>query len=230
MVRNWKYFTKKDEIGLLKITKGQFMTGNIMGIISDKKAITNSEGHLLNAKTYDFPVRIKLVDEYDQNNYPEIARQIHDKICELESEGCRFIITTGEKLGLFDKILHETQLLVISTPMAAVDLAAVSIASDEKVCIINPLSVDENIAILHELGIEKNNIARCIFTDKDRKGFWDNCGNVITENLSIGSYIWDYREDGSKILAGCGKPIYNMRKLSEFVKNTVLQLPYEGVI
>ena len=35
--QNWRYFQKAGDIGELKITEGQFMTGNILGIIAEKK-------------------------------------------------------------------------------------------------------------------------------------------------------------------------------------------------
>lgn len=228
-VRNWRYFGKDEPIGLLKITNGQFMTGNILGIIAEKKEIQNEKGHLLNAKSFDFPVRIKFVESYTGENFDSVAQDIREKLVLLEQEGCRCVITTGGILGVFDKVFHESELLALSSPLSMLDFVAVSIASSSKICIVNELSWDENQQILEAIGISDLIKERCIFGDMTLRNIYD-CNGTLVCNEKIGAYVWDSPEDFHDFLHDKTVPIYTAVKIARLMKNVVAQIPYEGVI
>ena len=229
-VKNWRYFDKNEDIGVLKITKGQFMTGNILGIIADKKEILNEEGNMLNAKSYDYPVRMKFVGSYTGDNYKKIEEDILQKIKILEEEGCRFIVTTGGQLGLFTPILNQSDLLTVSSPLTILPFVATTIASNVKICIINELTVEENREILKVLKIDDDVKKRCIFTNKLQETYYDVRDKKIDHNECIGAYIWDDREDYHGYLANVQVPVYNSLKICNLIKNIVAHMPYEGVI
>lgn len=231
IVKNWKYYQKKDDIGLLKITKNQFMTGNIMGIIAEKKVMKNEKNNLLNAKSYNYPVRVKFVEAYNGENYNETVKDIHSNLSLLEQDGCRFVITTGGKLGVFDKEFHKSDMLTISSPLLFLDFAAISIPSSKVVCIVNELAVEENVQILEIMGFDENMIAKCIFTDLMQERFFDSKKNeIVGAKEIIGAYIWDDREDYHEFLEAHDVPIYSILKVANFIKEVVMQMPYEGVI
>lgn len=61
MIRNWKYYERGEKIGEIWITRHQYMTGNVMGMLVEPKRIEKPEYHLCNAKSFDFPVRYKVL-------------------------------------------------------------------------------------------------------------------------------------------------------------------------
>lgn len=230
LVKNWKYFEKNGDIGLLKITEGQFMTGNILGIIAEKKAIQDDKGNMLNAKSYAYPVRIKFVESYNGENYDVVAADIKEKIALLEQEGCRFVVTTGGKLGLFDEVIRQGNLLSLSSPISILGFVAVSIPSYAKICIVNDLSIEENRGVMDVLGVDNSIRSRCIFTNLQQESFCDLQGRDIEDKMCIGAYIWDDREDYHNYIKDCNVPVYSTLKIANFMKNVVTQIPYEGVI
>lgn len=229
-VRNWRYFKKDEDIGLLKITNGQFMTGNILGIIADRVEIQKEQGNLLNAKSYDFPVRIKFVETFTGDNYELVARDICEKMALLEQEGCRFIVTTGGHFGLFNQIMHNGNMMVLSSPLSILNFVLVSIPTTARVCIVNRLSVDENCAVLDVMGFSHEIKEKCIFMDLKQNRTCDCSGKVIQNTETIGAYIWDDREDYHVFLPERNVPIYSTLKIVRFLKNVMTQIPYEGVI
>lgn len=230
LVKNWKYFEMNDDIGPLKITKGQFMTGNILGIIAEKKEIRDRQGNMMNAKSYNFPVRIKFVENYTGENYDVVAADICEKIAMLEQEGCRFIVTTGGRLGLFDKVIRQGSLIALTSPIAMIGFATTSIPSYAKICIVNDLSVEENCTVLDALEVSDDIKSKCIFTSLQQEYFYDVQGQSVERDVCIGAYIWDDREDYHNYIGNCGVPVYSVVKVANFIKNVVTQIPYEGVI
>lgn len=229
MVKNWKYFQMGDEIGNLKITRHQYMTGNILGIIAEKQDIKYSQGNLLNAKTFDIPIRIKLVDLYTGHNENEIKSQIKSRIEELELEGCRCILSSGGNLGRFDKQFHEGDLMALSTPLLILDFVLSTIADDLPICIVSSTDYSNVMDILNILGFDSSVINRCIITDLNQKIFYAK-GVEIEKPSRIGAYIWDSIEDYHYYLKVCREPIYDSIKVSKFLCGVVTQKPYEGII
>ncbi len=102
VVRNWKYNMAGDTIGEVSITRGQFMTGNIFGVIVEKKPLTAGVSNMADAGSYKIPVRIRAVDVVTDYNVDIVSRQIRECIRIFEQEGCRAVISSGWRLGWFD--------------------------------------------------------------------------------------------------------------------------------
>lgn len=232
MVRNWKYYTKAGDIGKLKITNGQYMTGNILGILVEENDFLNPRGNLVNAKTFDFPVRYKTVRKYTGLNYDDVANDIRNGILELELEGCRAIITSGGQLGAFHDLMHEiTELMVLASPLEIIHFVRASIAQSQYLCIVNNLSVEDNIAIMREMDIHEEIIEQCIFADTELAvyRYYDN--EVFRgDKRLVGSYIWDSIECPQNSINEVECPVYSIVLLARFIKNAVMQIPYEGGI
>lgn len=232
MVKNWKYYLKAGDIGLLKITNGQYMTGNIIGILIEEKGFIDPEENLVNAKTFSFPVRYKTVRRYTGSNYDDVVNDIRKGLKELELEGCRAIVTSGGQLGLFRNLMHEgTDLLLLSSPLELIHFVRASISRSQYICIVNELSVRENIAIMQALDINEDIMNQCIFTDLEMTLYRD-VGNklVQTDSMIIGSYIWDTIERQKDSVRETKCPIYSIVSVTRFIKNAVMQIPYEGGI
>ncbi|WP_462316297.1 aspartate/glutamate racemase family protein [Methanobrevibacter sp.] len=232
IVRNWKEYAANENIGELHITENQFMTGNIAGILVEPIKINNIQGSLCDATIYNYPVRYKVLktelsdESIDDNVLEDVGELIH----EMETEGCRFICTTGKLFGLYYKeIVELTELLVIATPLQILEYAENTISENKQICIINDLSLKENLNIIKNIISDDSIMANIVFTNKDFKDYMDSNGAKVT-NLSIGAYIWDYIEDYKLTMKCEDIPIYNMKTLMELVKMSVSQTPYGGII
>lgn len=232
MVRNWKYYLPGEDIGELQIPKGQYMTGNIMGVLVEKKESITPNSTLTNAYNFDFPVRYKLIEKYCGENLKKISDEIIKKITELETEGCRFIVTTGGQLGRFDALIHETtDLLAVSTPLILSEYAALSLAKDAWICVVNNLSWVDSVEILRLTEISSAVIDRCVFADMELRSYHDSSGNVLNlKETKIGAYLWDSTEDYQVVLKDVCCPVYDMTKIADLLKNAVMQIPYGGGI
>lgn len=232
MVKNWAYRLKKDDIGELHITKGQYMTGNIMGVLVEKEKVVSWEGNLVDAQTFPFPVRYKTVSRITTDNYKAVAADIRNGIQELEKEGCRFIVTTGGRMGYFDELIHKcTNLMAISTPLEILEYASMCISGSKKICIVNDLSLKDNLEIIHALGTSKVILERCVFTDCDFAMYMDGAGvKLDMTETAIGAYIWDSRECCNPVILEKQCPIYSIAVLAGLLRNAVMQIPYEGGI
>ena len=98
MVRNWGYVQSDEDIGELYITKNQYMGGNMAGIIVDPDNCYKQIGDICNAKTFKFPVRYELLDITHANN---VEQELNRIIKKFETEGCRFVASTGGKFGSY---------------------------------------------------------------------------------------------------------------------------------
>lgn len=225
MVRNWKYFEKKADVGELYITQNQFMTGNLVGILMAPDPIEEPKGHLGWASTHSFPVRYKVIDSLYSHNNETIKEEITIKVRELELEGCRSIITSGGALALFDSHLRNiTDLPTLSSPLCALEFAAMSLAPNKMILIFSPRSEEETKSYLNALSVAGEVSKRCIIVKKPEEINQDYCDKYL-----IGAIIWDSPECIT-IPRMKNMPVYSMANLAIFIKNVVAQEPYEGNI
>ena len=208
------------------------MTGNMIGILVEEKEFVDPTGNLVNAKTFDFPVRYKPVRQYTGSNYDGVVDDIRKGIKELELEGCRAIVTSGGKLGLFYDLMHDTtNLLVMASPLEFLHFVITSISRSQYICIVNDIGVNDNIAVMHALGINEETERQCIFADMELTVYRDaNNEQIQKDSRIIGSYIWDTVERPRNDISEAGCPIYSIVSVTRFVKNAVMQIPYEGGI
>lgn len=225
MVRNWRYYEKKADVGELFISQNQFMTGNLVGILMAPNPIIEPSGHLGWASTHSFPVRYKVIDSLYSQNVEAINDEITFKVRELELEGCRGIITSGGAFALFDSHLRNiTDLPTLSSPLCVLEFAAMSLAPEKRILIYTPYSEDDTNCFLQALGIAKDIADRCIFTNNSEVIDQDYCKKYL-----IGAIIWDSPE-GVVIPQMDSMPIYSMVNLALLIRNVVAQEPYEGNI
>lgn len=225
MVRNWKYFEKKADVGELYITQNQFMTGNLVGILMAPDPIKEYKGHLGWATTHSFPVRYKVIDSLYSQNPETIKEEITQKVRELELEGCRSIITSGGAFALYDSHLRNiTDLPTLSSPLCVLEFAAMSLAPDKRILIYTQRSDEDENNYLKVLCFAEAIANRCIFINKTDGINQDYC----KKNL-VGAIIWDSPE-GINISHLACMPVYCMANLALFIRNVVAQEPYEGNI
>ena len=229
IIKNWKFYDASDEIGNLAITKHQYMTGNILGLIAEKKMLDCGSGSLYDARTYTFSVRMKLVDRYDGNNYSIVAEQVCKAIKELELEGCRCIISSGGNLGLFNNAFHKSILMALSSPLVILDFVLASIQKIKKVCIVTDLDTPDIWRIMQSLRLDAY-VSRCIITSPKLREYYSVQEGTIVSSGDIGAYIWDYSNDIGKTGISRNIPIYDIKKLSLLMGMASAQKPYAGFV
>lgn len=231
MIRNWKYYEKPCIDKDLFINKGQYMAGNIMGVLMAPTLMQCERGHVGNAKSFDYPVRYEVI-EHLYGNEEAAKKEIKEKIKKLETEGCRFIITSGQEFGLFHNVIsEETDLLTLSTTLLAVPLAASSIKLNSIICIVNHLNVETNLQILHKIGIEPAVIDKCVFSDENLQQAMDSRKKEIDiHSVTPEAYIWDCAEPCSIEKKAGGRQVYTIVKIADMLKESVTQTAYAGFL
>ena len=226
MVKTWQYFMPNQEIGELSITEGQYMSGNIMGVLAEDKGIQTPYGHFMNAKTFDFPVRYKLISLAEAK--ADVQKALLAGLKELEAEGCRFIMTSGGAFGQYDLFLHNsTDLLVVSTPLSMVEYAAMGVAVQKKIVVCSNLEYSAYQQILDALPVREALRNRLCFYNLalDYQG---PGAPVPLDRAHVGAFLWDSPEPYDRALPAGIAPVFDLVKIARLMKCAVMQQPYEG--
>lgn len=222
MVRNWGYVQSDEDIGELYITKNQYMGGNMAGIIVNPDDFDKQIGDICNAKTFKFPVRYELLDITHAEN---VEQELNRIIKKFETEGCRFIASTGGEFGRYQKQAADmTELPVIMTPLMMLPLCRITVSSKKKIMIMSENNMDLTFDIIKENSFaDIGNVEFCKI-DENLKNI-----NSIGEqpNLkNVGTIIWDSPRK-------CNindTPVYGMCDAIYFLYAAVAQKPYEGFL
>lgn len=225
MVKNWKYFNKKEEIEELYIDNGQYMAGNVLGIVLLENSGEYSVNSVRNAQKYDYPVRYEVVRK--NVNDSEFAIDVLQKVEELNKQGCRGIILADEQFcRVYQQIIQNTKLLTLVSMLQIIPFAIGCINKNLKVCVVSNYGKEEVINNIKKVGLGEY-LTRCIITDSKL--------NDITNINDIGCIIWD--EENFDDLTNCYSekiykniPIYTYVKVAKLLKMGLVQVPYEGWI
>lgn len=227
LIKNWKYYCAKEPIGDLKITNGQFMTGNFAGILLENKTVNETFNSIYNANSFEYPVRYKIISGINYTNYAEYQEQITEYLKQLEQEGCRYIITSGGIFALLKRHISEnTRLLNLCSPLEILPFLELTINVEKLIAIIHDVSDEEEIQNLESLKISKSIISRCVFFNNHT----DLYDKVKSNKIEIGAIIWDSAESNFDFRAKCNLPIYDIINISDLLANITGQKPYEGFI
>lgn len=222
MVRNWGYVQSDEDIGELYITKNQYMGGNMAGIIVNPDNCYKQIGDICNAKTFKFPVRYELLDITHANN---VEQELNRIIKKFETEGCRFVASTGGEFGSYQKqAANMTELPVIMTPLMMLPLCNITLSSKKKIMIISENNMDLTFDIIKENSFaDIKNIEFCKI-DENQKIINSMGGQPNFEN--VGTVIWDSpKKCNIKDI-----PVYGMCDAIYFMHSAVAQKPYEGFL
>lgn len=227
LVKNWKFYNPKEPIGDLEITKGQFMTGNMAGILITNETPTNNLNSIVNAKSFDFPVRYKIIDLSNRDN---VETQIKQAISAFEHEGCRFIATSGGRFGEFHKIIsNSTNLMALSSPLQVLPLLAISTPSDKKLVIVSDQSEPKIFSYLRNFGFGDDIISRCLIINDD-KCIQTRIDDLCLDGIKIAGIIWDSIESDYCLRESHKFPVYSMVTTINLLKSACAQQPYYGYI
>lgn len=227
IIKNWRFYGAKEPYGELHISKGQFMTGNIAGILITDEAPKYHLNSICNAKSFAFPVRYKIIDLSKKDS---IIENIKNSVRELELEGCRYIVTSGSRFIEYAELIkNSTNLLTLCTPLQLISLLSISTNSDKKIVIITDNSVESIQSLLPVFINDNKIISRCEVIEYCA-AYSEDPDNIPFNLSEIGGIIWDSINSDFKLRQTHECPVYSMTVIVNFLMNVCAQRPYEGLV
>jgi Asp/Glu/hydantoin racemase len=249
---------QEQESQWIHMTKGQNIAGYSVGILYIEDVFYPlMPGNVVNAYTYDFPVRMlpvegldipKLMDG-DESNYDKIIKAAN----KLEKEGCRAISAACGFFGRYQKRLAaDIDVPVAFSSMTQIPWVKTLLKPHEKIGVLtaNAASLDDEI--FEALGILpiKDDIiianlrheAQFSAIMEDR-GAFDNAivrkevvgaaRRIVDENPDIGAIVLecsDMPPYAAAVQAEVGLPVWDFITLIKWLNSATAQRPYSGII
>lgn len=241
----------------VEMRKGQNISGYGVGIMYlDNVWYPMMPGNVVNAWTYDFPVRLKAVEGLDtptlHSGKPEVFESILATAKQLEKEGCRAICSACGFFGHFhQKLKDEMDIPVALSSLVQVPWIRSTIKSNAKIGILTANAVVMNDGILQSTGIGHGDdlvIADLRHGENfsaimEDRGSFDNAGTkrevvsaavkMVEENPDIGAILLecsDMPPYAADIQAATGRSVYDFITLIKWLNNAAMQRPYSGWI
>ena len=130
----------------MKVEGGKQYYGEAIGIaLFDGRRYPILPGDVANASTYDYPVRLKVIEGLYETptswnkarNVPADIQRIVDTVKSLEDDGVRAVVTACGFFSVVQEILADSvDIPVFTTPLLMVPQIIRLIGSDRSVCII----------------------------------------------------------------------------------------------
>ena len=215
-------------------------------------------GNVVNACTYDYPVRMRAVENLTNdrlfNNDPTIVDDILKAARDLvEKDGCRAICSACGFFGNYHKIVSEAlDVPVALSSLVQIPLIQAVIKPNQKIGILTASGPSMKPALLESCGVTRMDnlvIQDTSFTPNfanavvDMQGYMDNekaraevvglACKMVEENPDIGAILLecsDMPPYAADIQAAVQLPVYDFITLINWLHNSVCQKPYHGWI
>lgn len=248
---------EKKESQWIDMPKGQNIAGYGIGILHlDNVWYPLVPGNVVNAWTYDFPVRFRAVEGLDtptlHSGSPEVFEYILKAARQLEKEGVRAISAACGFFGHFHRQLVDA----MDIPVALSSLVQIPwirsvIRSNEKIGILTANAAAVSDSLLKSCGVDDP--GGLVIADLRRgenfsaimedRGSFDNEGTrrevvaaavkLCEENPDIGAILLecsDMPPYASDVQAATGKLVFDFITLIKWLNNAAMQRPYQGWI
>jgi hypothetical protein len=254
--KDYGYISKGDDNRPFYIKKGRFISGYTVGILHLDVWYPLLPGNVVNAYTYDFPVRHKLIPNAIQyrvhSGDPTLVDEIIKAGKELEMEGVRAICGACGYLGNFQPQVAEAldvpvflssliQLPAISTGLQKWQKVGVLCADGSSLTpeIFKNCGADPSRCVVK--GLEDQPQMSAIV--KSDRGSFDNDAlkreivegslNLVQNNPEVGAILLecsDMPPYASEVQRAINLPVYDFITLIKWVHSSVAQKPYHGFI
>lgn len=237
--------------------KGQNVAGYSVGILYlDNVWYPLMPGNVVNAYTYDFPVRMKAVPGLDtpklHSGDPDIFEILLKTANELEKEGVRAISAACGFFGHFHTQLAEAMDIPVAlSSLVQVPWIRTTLKKSQKIGVLtaNASAISDSLLkscniddpdklVIKDLRHEPNFSA--IMEDR---GYFDNAGvrrevvaaakSIIEENENIGAFLLECSDTppyAYAIQREVGLPIFDFITMIKWFHNATTQRPYTGWI
>lgn len=255
--RTYGYISSVNSCGKVKMLKGQNIAGYSIGILYIEHVwYPMVPGNIVNAYTFDFPVRLKAVDGLDILRLFKAEKSVLDDLIkagkQLEKEGVRAISAACGFFGNFQKELSEAlDVPVAISSLIQIPWIAAIIKPNQKIGVLTADKSSLTDKLLQNCGIV--NKEQLIIEDLrhepefscilEGRGEFDN-SIVEQEVVAKSMEIIKKAPDTGAILLECSDmppyaaaiqkavklPVFDFTTLIKWLHNSVAQKPYNGFI
>ncbi|MDR2075576.1 MAG: aspartate/glutamate racemase family protein [Desulfovibrio sp.] len=251
------YAPGSDDV-MVSMQKGQNIAGYSVGIVYlDDIWYPLIPGNVVNAWTYDFPVRLKAVPHLDNQRLFRADPTIADDLVAVskhlvEKEGCRAICAACGFFGNFQKHVAEA----VDVPVALSSLMQIpwikaTLKKNQKIGVLSANAASVTPSLLDNCGIDdpdclvlKDTLQTAHFSAVvTMTGSFDNniarkevvqCAQeLVLENPDIGAIVLecsDMPPYAASVQRAVGLPVFDFITLIRWLHNATTQRPYEGFI
>jgi hypothetical protein len=251
------YLGPGDDNKTFTIKKGQVIAGYPIGILLLDVWYPLMPGNVVNASTYNFPVRHKLVKGATQKRMhtgdPTLITELIEAGKELEMEGVRAIVGACGYFGHFQPQLAEAlNVPVYASSLVQIPWIKIGLKPNEKIAVLCADEKNLNSEILKKCGVDDPSI--CIIEglgdrpefsailNSDR-GKFDNkkvrqevvtaAENLVKNNRNIGAILLecsDMPPYAADVQRAVNLPVFDFITMIKWVYNSVAQKPYYGFL
>ncbi|HEA69960.1 MAG TPA: aspartate/glutamate racemase family protein [Desulfobacterales bacterium] len=254
--KDYGYISKGDDDWPFYIRKGQFISGYTVGILHLEVWYPLLPGNVVNADTYDFPVRHKLIPNATQSRVhggdPTLLDDIIRAGKELEKEGVRAICGACGYLGNFQaQVVEALDVPVFLSSLIQLPAISIGLQKDQKVGVLCADGPSMSSEIIQNCGADPS---RCIVKGledqpqmaaivKSDRGSFDNAAlkreivegalNLVRKHPEIGALLLecsDMPPYAAEVQRAIKLPVYDFVTLIKWVHNSVAQKPYYGFL
>lgn len=254
--RRFGYITPENNGTLIRTLDHQQISGYSVGIVYIENVnYPLIPGNVVNAYTYDFPVRMAPVKNLTNDRLFNADPTIKDDIIEaarhmVEAEGVRAICSACGFFGNY----HKEVSAALDVPVAMSSLVQIPwirtlLKPDQKIAILtaNGASLNENL--LHSCGVENTDnlvfkgmentkefaavvdMTPCFDNEVARREVVEGAVELVNENDNVGAILLecsDMPPYAADIQAATQLPVFDFITLIKWMHNAVMQKPYSG--
>lgn len=253
--RNYGYLEKDDLNQTFSIKKGQFVAGYTIGILLLEVWYPLLPGNVVNASTFKYPVRHKVIHGATQERVHSGDATLLDSIIlagkELENEGVRAIVGACGYLAHFQT--KASEIFTVPTylsSMLQIPLIKSGLRPHEKIGVLCADKDSLDGDIFKKVGIDNPDV--CIVSGlgdepefsailKSDRGCFNNgllrkevvkaAEKMVKDNRDIGAILLecsDMPPYAADIQKSVNLPVYDFITMINWVHNSVAQMPYYG--
>ncbi|MDO4545031.1 MAG: aspartate/glutamate racemase family protein [Bacillota bacterium] len=254
--RRYGYITPENRDTLIRTIENQQISGYSVGIVYIENVnYPLIPGNVVNAYTYDFPVRMKPVPNLTNDRLFNADPTIKDDIISaakhmVEKEGVRAICSACGFFGNY----HKDVAAAIDVPVAMSSIVQIPwiralLKPDEKIGILTANGKSMNEGLLRSCGIENADdlvikgmedtkefsavvdMRPCFDNEIARKEVVEGALQLVEENDKVGAILLecsDMPPYAADVQAATQLPVFDFITLIKWLHNAVMQKPYAG--
>lgn len=255
--RKYGYLDHTNDDGIVQMKRGQNIAGYSIGIIYNEEVwYPMMPGNVVNANTYDFPVRLMPVRGATCDRLfagdPSLYDDVLTAAKALEKEGVRAISAACGFYGNWQsRLAAEINIPVAISSLVQVPMVAALLKPDQKIAVLTASKAGITPALLNNCGIA--NHQQLVIGDMyyaphfsaivEDRGSFDNgivkkeivdaALKLVAENPQIGAFVLecsDMPPYSSIIQEATQLPVFDFITLMKWLHSAVQQKPYCGFI
>ncbi len=255
--REYGYLSESNDDRIIRMKKGQNYAGYSVGILHiDDVYYPLVPGNVVNACTYDFPVKMKAVPDLDVpgllSGDPSLGEPIVKAAVELEKEGIRAIAGACGFFGFFQKQVAEAvEIPVCMSSLVQVSWIKTTLKANQRIGVLTADQASINEQLLESCSIEDPELL--IIKDLrhgphfsailEGRGSFDNSEvkkevtsaavELVNENNDIGAILLecsDMPPYAVYVQRAVGLPVFDFITMIRWLHYATTQRPYTGHI